>query len=89
MPISLLRRSITRVNYISLPECKFETPIAGAQLDNVFRLKYGRYRFLFEKNCKEVTWSEVINEKPVLKKIKKGKIKIKIMFWKKVLDISS
>ena len=40
--ISLFRWSITRVNYISLPECKVETPTAGVQFDNVFRLKNDR-----------------------------------------------
>ena len=40
--ISLFRWSIPRVNYISLPECKVETPTAGVQFDNVFRLKNDR-----------------------------------------------
>ena len=42
-----------------------------------------RYRFSFEKTRKKVTWSETINERPGLRKIKKGKVK-KIMFWIKV-----
>ena len=41
------------------------------------------YYFLFEKNRKEASWSEVISERPSLRKIKKGKSKIKIMFCNK------
>ena len=40
--IGLFRWSITRANDIRLRECKVETPMAGVQLDNVFRLKNDR-----------------------------------------------
>ena len=60
--------------------------MAGVQSDNVFRLKNDRqeYCFEFEKKHKEVTWSVVINERPGLKKIKKGKNKTKVMCWYKI-----
>ena len=45
--IRVFRWSITTVNYIRLPDWKVETPMAGVQLENIFRLKNDRLEVPF------------------------------------------